>query len=74
MVEANEDEKWVELDFEKSSKSKEVFKELIQKCLKLTQLKGVEALRLKYLYDGRENGQLEVPDISIFTENQYKKH
>jgi len=47
---------------------------LIQKCTDLTQLKGIQAKRLSYLYDGTNFEQLQIPPLSIYVENQYKKY
>ena len=40
--------------------------------MKYVELKGVEALRLSYLYDGNDN--LPIPPVEIFVQNYYKKH
>lgn len=40
--------------------------------MKYVELKGVEALRLSYLYDASEN--LPIPPADIFVKNHYKKH
>ena len=45
---------------------------MVEKCFKFVELKGVEALRLSYLYDGSEN--LPLPPVDIFVKNNYKKH
>jgi len=46
---------------------------LIRKCAEV-QLKGVDAVRLSYLFDGDKKKELKVPPMSLFTDNHYKKH
>ena len=48
---------------------------LIRKCCAIVDLKGVEALRLSYLYDGQTPfDQLKIPPVEIFHENYYRKY
>ena len=48
--------------------------DLIRKCSEAYQLKGVDAVRLSYLYDGDKKKELKVPPMSLFTDNHYKKY
>ena len=48
--------------------------QLVKKCTALAGLNGVEALRMSYLDDGRENTSLELPPIKVFVENYYKEY
>ena len=52
------------------------YTELSKKCHSIAQLKGIEALRMSYLFDGEEDSfeKLEIPPIEIFVENHYKKY
>ena len=47
--------------------------ELVKKCSETVLLKGIEALRLSYLYDGSTKEDLKIPPLEIYVENQYKK-
>ena len=40
--------------------------ELVKKCLELSELKGIDALRLSYLYDGTNKESLTIPPIEVF--------
>ena len=35
-------------------------------------LKAIQALRLRYLYDGSKNAALAIPSLSTFVKNHYK--
>ena len=49
--------------------------ELVKNCSDLVSYKGVEALRISYLYDGEEKKEeLKIPPIDVFTSNKYKQH
>lgn len=37
-------------------------------------LKGVDAVRMSYLYDGDKKKQLKIPPMTLFTDNHYKKY
>jgi hypothetical protein len=47
---------------------------LVNKCSSMSQLKGVGALRLSYMYDGSDENKLKIPPIEIFIEKKYKKY
>ena len=47
---------------------------LTQKCTDIAQLKGVEAKRLSFLYDGTNQENLEIPPLRLYTYNGYKKY
>ena len=47
--------------------------ELVKACTEIVHLKGIEALRLSYLYDGSKKEELKLPPQEIYVENQYKK-
>ena len=51
-----------------------VHKELVKKCSELAQVKGVEALRLGYLYDGTRLSEIKIPPLEIFVDNECKKY
>jgi len=42
-------------------------------CQEFAKLKGIQALRLSYLYYG-DDEIFEIPPISVFVENTYKQH
>ena len=48
--------------------------ELVTKCSNLMKLKGIQGLRISYLYDGSKMRNLRVPPIDIFYKNNYKGH
>ena len=37
-------------------------------------LKGVEALRLSYLFDGQKDKEIKIPPLDVFVSNKYKEH
>ena len=45
---------------------------LVDKCDRVAKLKGAEALRMSYLYDGTPNSK--IPPLDIFVQNDYKKY
>ena len=45
---------------------------LISRCRELYKLKGLDAVRLSYLYDGNKKKDLKVPPMSLFLDNHYK--
>jgi hypothetical protein len=47
--------------------------DLTSMCSNLHQLKGLEALKISYLYDGRSKSSLKLPPMELFTQNKYKK-
>ena len=47
--------------------------ELLQDCVMQTQLKGVNALKLSYLYDGSDTSNRPLPPIELFIKNDYKQ-
>ena len=57
------------LDAAKSDAAKAA---LVEKCADVAKLKGVEALRMSYMYDGTPNTNIPPPDI--FVQNNYKKY
>ena len=57
------------LDYQTSVTAKSF---LTEKCADVAKLKGVEALRMSYLYDGTPN--TKIPPLDIFVENNYKKY
>jgi len=46
--------------------------DLIRKCAELYNLKGVDAVRMSYLFDGDKKKEWKVPPMSLFTDNHYK--
>ena len=48
--------------------------ELVKKCSDIAQLKGIQALRMSYLYDGQTGREATIPPLKIFVENHYKKY
>ena len=36
--------------------------------------KGVEALRLSYLFDGQKDKEMKIPPLDVFVSNKYKKY
>ena len=46
---------------------------LMKQCQEIAQLRGVEACRMSYLYDGSDKEELEIPPIEIFVNNYYRK-
>ena len=48
---------------------------MVKECMGLLEQKGVQALRMGYLYDGVHKEDLKIPDeLDIFVENKYKKY
>ena len=48
--------------------------DLIRKCAEVYKLKGLDAVRLTYLFDGDKKKDLKVPPLSLFTDNHYKQY
>ena len=48
--------------------------DLIRKCGELYGLRGLDAVRLSYLYDGDKKKELKVPPMSLFTDSHYKQY
>lgn len=46
---------------------------MAEKCVKLLNIKGIDALRLSYLFNG-DYENLKIPSNDIYTENYYKKY
>ena len=47
---------------------------LIKKCADLVELRGNEALKMGYLYDGDTFKLHDIPPLAIYTTNRYKKY
>jgi len=46
--------------------------DLFKECANILQLRGIEALRMSYLYDGTNTIVHKIPDKKIFVSNHYK--
>jgi len=57
------------LDYKTSDAAKTT---LVEKCADVAKLKGVEALRMSYLYDGTPNSK--IPPLDIFVQNNYQQY
>ena len=57
---------------------------MVQKCKDIAELKGIEALRMSYLFGDEEDeadsdrssksNDIDIPPLDIFIKNDYKKH
>ena len=45
----------------------------MKQCQEIAQLRGVEAIRMSYLYDGSDKEELEIPPIEVFVNNYNRK-
>jgi len=50
----------------------DIHREMVKRCLDLTQLKRIEAIRLSYLSDGNNIDNHIIPPMDIFIKNNYK--
>lgn len=50
------------------------YSELVNRCSDLARLKGIEALRMSYLFDGAAAADLAIPPLEIYVQNYYKKY
>ena len=48
--------------------------EIVKKCWDISQLKGIEALRLSYLHDGTNKENIPIPPLDIFVQTHYKQY
>ena len=47
-------------------------KALVKQLSEIAKLKGIEALRMSYLYDGTDPEAIGIPSTDIFLDNHYK--
>ena len=52
----------------------DIHREMVKRCLDLTQLKRIEAIRLSYLSDGNNIDNHIIPPMDIFIKNNYKQY
>ena len=47
---------------------------MVEQCLEILEIGGINAVLLGYLYDGTAASALKIPPIDIFSQNSYKEY